>query len=70
MWERGLKRNEDAMNKRQIVLAHIKACGYENDQRTAIRLYTENRVSYSAYMQAWRKGVELKNMEIKKGAKR
>ena len=62
----GLKRNEDAMNRREIVLEQIKVAGYKNDQRTAIRLYAENRVSYSAYMQAWRKGVELKNREAKK----
>lgn len=53
------------MNRREIVLEQIKVAGYKNDQKTAIRLYVENRVSYSAYMQAWRKGIELKNRETK-----
>ena len=57
---------KNEMNKREITLERIKVCGYKNDQRTAIRLYCENRIGYSAYLQAWRKGCEIKNMELKK----
>ena len=53
------------MNKREIVLEQIKICGYKNDQRTAIRLYVENRISYSSYIQAYRKGYALKSQELK-----
>ena len=57
------------MNKREIILERIKVCGYKNDQRTAIRLYVENRISYSAYIQAYRKGWALKSQELKQDAK-
>ena len=54
------------MNKREFILEQIKVCGYKNDQRTAIRLYVENRISYSSYLQAWRRGSALKSQESKK----
>ncbi len=48
------------MNKRQTILEHIKVAGYNNDHKTAIRLYVENRISYQAYQKAFRLGMELK----------
>lgn len=44
--------------KRQRVLDAIKVAGYHNDDRTVIRLYTENRVSYPAAMAARSAGVK------------
>lgn len=45
---------------RKDALAHIKVAGYHNDQRTAMRIYTENRVSFESYREAFARGVELK----------
>lgn len=42
---------------RKQVLTGIRVAGYRNDDLGAIRLYVENRVSYKAYQDAWRKGV-------------
>lgn len=43
---------------RTQVLAAIKAAGTEGDQRTFLRLYTENRVSYSVARKAYDEGVK------------
>lgn len=34
--------------KRKDALAHIKFAGYHEDSKTAMRIYTENRISYAA----------------------
>ena len=41
---------------RKLVLAALKAAGTDNDQQAFLRLYTENRVSYAAAMEAFRAG--------------
>lgn len=42
---------------RKQVLTGIRVAGYRGDQRGAIRLYVENRVSHKAYQDAWKRGV-------------
>lgn len=48
------------MNKRQLILEHIKIAAYEGDERKAIRLYVENRISYKAFQEARQKGLNLR----------
>ena len=44
------------MNKRQIILEHIRVAGYNDDFDRAFKLYIENRVSYEAFQEAYIKG--------------
>lgn len=46
--------------KRKDVLEWIRIYGYHFDERSALRLYTENRVSYKAYRQAYDAGVRAR----------
>ncbi len=49
--------------KRADVLAQIVAAGYEGDNRKALRLFVEHRISYQAYVQAWRMGADQRERE-------
>jgi len=46
--------------KRKDALVYIRVAGYHNDQHSFIRLYTENRVSYSAARAEFQRGAEQK----------
>jgi hypothetical protein len=41
---------------RKQALENIKAAGARNDQQAMIRIYTENRISHAAALQAWAAG--------------
>ncbi|AIG04669.1 hypothetical protein HZ99_21700 [Pseudomonas fluorescens] len=45
---------------RKDAIALIKLAGYHGDTKTALRIYTENRVSYTAYSEAYARGAQLK----------
>ncbi|MNP04982.1 hypothetical protein D3C76_969210 [compost metagenome] len=47
--------------KRKDAIAHITVAGYHDDSRTAMRIYTENRISYQVYTKAYAKGAQLKS---------
>ncbi|MGY2353998.1 hypothetical protein ACW9H6_22125 [Pseudomonas sp. SDO528_S397] len=47
--------------KRKDAIAHITVAGYHDDSRTAMRIYTENRISYQVYTEAYAKGAQLKS---------
>lgn len=47
--------------KRKDALEHIKVAGYHGDSRGALRIYTEARISHSAYTAAYAAGQRLKN---------
>jgi hypothetical protein len=42
--------------KRSDLLAALRVAGYHNDQRTRVRLFTENRISREAADKAWATG--------------
>ena len=44
------------MNKRQQILELIRVAAYEGDEHKAMRLYVENRISFTAYQEARKKG--------------
>jgi hypothetical protein len=46
------------MNRKRA-LECITAAAAQNDSQTALRLYVENRISYAAYQEAWRRGVRF-----------
>jgi len=46
---------------RKDALAHIKVAGYHGDLKSAMRIYTENRVSHAAYSEAYAMGRQLKS---------
>jgi hypothetical protein len=46
--------------KRKDVLALIRVAGYHADQRSFIRLYAGNRISYQAATEAYHEGAKLK----------
>jgi hypothetical protein len=46
--------------KRKEALAHIKFAGYHEDLKAAMRIYTENRISYAAYSDAYAAGKQFK----------
>lgn len=46
--------------KRQDALSFIRIAGYHGDQRTFMRLYTENRVNLDAAREAFAKGAAQK----------
>lgn len=39
----------------------ITVAGYHDDSRTAMRIYTEKRISYQVYTEAYAKGAQLKS---------
>lgn len=51
--------------KRQDVLDHIRIAGYHEDQKTYIRLYTENRVSAGDAAWAYERGIMQKRSGMK-----
>ncbi len=51
--------------KRSQILGAIKVAAYHNDERTALRLYVENRVSYEAFKVAMREGRQAKAAGMK-----
>lgn len=44
------------MTKREIILEHIRVAAYDGDTARALRLYVENRVSFTAYQAAVERG--------------
>ena len=52
---------------RKQALAHIKIAGYHQDSKTFIRLYTENRISFTAANKAYQEGYRLKQAGMKCG---
>lgn len=48
------------MAKREKLLGLITLAVAEGDEKTAIRIYTENRISYESFNRACQKGDELK----------
>lgn len=46
--------------KRKDAIAHIKVAGYHGDTKTAMRIYTEHRISFKTYTEAFARGRELK----------
>ena len=46
--------------KRKQALELIKLATAEGDDKTAMRIYLENRISYRVYMDAMRAGLDLK----------
>ena len=44
------------MTKRERLLEAIRIAAYEQDDRTAVRIYVENRISRKAYQEAYDKG--------------
>ena len=45
---------------RKDAIALITLAGYHGDTQTALRIYTEKRVSYTAYSEAYARGAQLK----------
>ncbi|MGY2172145.1 hypothetical protein [Pseudomonas gingeri] len=45
---------------RKDALAHITTAGYHGDHKTALRIYTEQRISRQAYDDAFSRGAQLK----------
>lgn len=43
------------MTRKQAIVA-IRAAGAENDQKTFLRVYTENRISFTAAREAFDQG--------------
>lgn len=41
---------------RQIALADIRVAAYHDDTKTAVRIYTENRISRAAFNAQWAAG--------------
>ena len=44
--------------KRKDALNLIRYAGYHNDTAMGMRVYVENRVSYKAYLDTFRKGIK------------
>lgn len=51
--------------KRKDAIAWLRVAGYHNDERTGLRIYTESRLSYHAYREAWNEGARAKNNGMK-----
>lgn len=51
------------LKKRDQILKHIEVAAYEGDQKRAIRLYVENRISCQAFRDAVAKGQERRKKE-------
>jgi hypothetical protein len=47
------------MNRAQALVG-IRVAGYHEDQRTFMRLYTENRISYAKATEEFRRGQAMK----------
>lgn len=45
---------------RKLILAGIRVAVYHGDQKTAVRLYTENRISRAAFNSQWALGAKQK----------
>lgn len=52
----------DTMTRREQILEHIRIAAYEGDERKALRLYVENRISYPAYAKARETGIIQRGM--------
>jgi len=46
--------------KRKDALVAIRTAGYHADQRTAMRLYVENRISRAAFEAEFRRGKDMR----------
>jgi hypothetical protein len=45
---------------RKQALANIKTAGIEGDKVALVRIYTENRITYAAALQAYAEGARLR----------
>lgn len=52
------------MTKRELIIERIRIAGYEDDHKTAIRLYVENRISRAVFQTAFSAGQNLKKQEV------
>lgn len=50
--------------KRSDALVHIRIAGYHNDQKSFMRLYTENRVSLKAANGEFARGQNMKTSGV------
>lgn len=50
--------------KRADVIAHIRIAGYHSDQRSFLRLYTENRISSAVAKEAFAAGARQKEAGV------
>ena len=48
------------MTRRLIALENIKLAVADNNEKLAMRIYTENRIGYVAFKKAWDAGEVLK----------
>jgi hypothetical protein len=51
--------------ERQHILENIKVAGYHNDHQAFLRLYTENRISYTAAQSARYAGIRARQQGMK-----
>lgn len=49
---------------RNAVLTHIRVAGYHGDDREAVRIYSENRISLAAYSTAILQGKSMRRNGI------
>lgn len=54
---------ENRMTKKQQILEHIKLAALEGDNKKAMRLFCENRISRADYDKAFNLGLSLKPIE-------
>lgn len=52
------------MTRRDALIA-VKVAGYHDDARTGTRLYVENRMSRSAFNEAWTNGARARRAGVK-----
>ena len=53
------------MSKRETALAYIRIAGYHEDQKSFVRLYVENRISYQVAIASYRLGYQQKQNGMK-----
>lgn len=57
------------MSRREQIIARLKAAGARNDHAAFMRIYTDNRISYKAAMEAFRHGQKFGELIAERDAK-
>ena len=54
------------MTRKQLILAHMRHCGYQGDRERFTRLFIENRITRADADAAYRSGVRRKQLETER----
>ena len=51
-------------SKRELAIARLRIAGYDDDRKTWMRTYVENRIGYAVAQEAWQQGVALRQAGV------